>query len=46
MGRDQLPKGGSREIVMDVRNERRQQVLTVTVSLRVERVRPAPACPR
>src|SRR4051794_1840236 len=37
MGRDRLPKRGLREIVMEVRDEDRQQLLTVTVSLHVER---------
>jgi len=40
MGRDRLPKGGSRKINMEVRNEHRQRLLTVTVSLHVERVHP------
>src|SRR4051794_22871626 len=45
MGRDRLPKNDSREIVMEVRNEHRQRVLTITVSLHVERVHPPPVLP-
>ena len=45
IGRDRLPKGGSREINMEVRNEHRQRLLTVTVSLHVERVHPPPELP-
>ena len=37
---DRLPNGKSREIVMEVRDGDRQQLLTVTVSLRVERGSP------
>ena len=45
IGRDRLPKGGSREINMEVLNEHRQRLLTVTVSLHVERVHPPPELP-
>jgi len=37
IARDRLPKGESREIVMEVRDEHRQRMSTVTVSLHVER---------
>jgi hypothetical protein len=45
IGRDKLPKGGLREITAEIRNEHGQRVLTVTLSLNVERVDPAPAWP-
>jgi Domain of unknown function (DUF6894) len=45
IGRDRLPKGEAREIVIEVRNEHGQRVLTVTVSMHVERVHPPPAAP-
>ena len=45
IGRDQLPKGGTREVTIEVRNEHRQRVLTVTVSLHIDRVAPPPAAP-
>jgi len=40
IARDRLPNGKSREIVMEVRDGDRQQLLTVTVSLHVERGSP------
>ena len=40
IGRDALPKGDAREITIEVRNEYRQRVLTVTVSLHLDRVDP------
>jgi hypothetical protein len=46
IGRDKLPKGGLREITAEVRNEHGQRVLTVALSLNVERVDPAPAWPK
>ena len=45
IGRDQLPKGNPRELTVEVRNEHGQRVLTVTVSMKVERVDPEPASP-
>jgi hypothetical protein len=42
IGRDQLPKGGAREVTVDLRNEHRQRVLTVKVSMEVDRVEPPP----
>ncbi len=45
IGRDKLPKGGTRNITIEVRNEHGQRVLTVAVSMRVERVHPPPADP-
>ncbi|MEE1609708.1 DUF6894 family protein [Microvirga sp. CF3016] len=46
IGRDRLPKGDSREIAIEVRDEHRQWVLTVRVSLEVDRVsRPPPRGP-
>ena len=45
IGRDHLPKSDPREITIEVRNEHRQLVLTVTVSMHVERVHPPPVAP-
>jgi hypothetical protein len=45
IGRDRLPKGDAREITIEVRNEHRQRVLTVTVSMQIERVVPSPVAP-
>jgi hypothetical protein len=46
IGRDRLPKGDAREITVEVRNEHRQRVLTVTVSMEIHRVDPEPLPPR
>jgi hypothetical protein len=46
IGRDRLPKGDSREITVEVRNEHRQRVLTVTVTMKIDRVDPSPQPPR
>jgi hypothetical protein len=46
IGRDRLPKGDARDVTVEVRNEHRQRVLTVTVSMQVERVEPPPQPPR
>jgi hypothetical protein len=45
IGRDQLPKGDARAVTVELRNEHRQRVLTVTVSMEIERVDPEPAPP-
>jgi hypothetical protein len=45
MGRDRLPKGEAREITVEVKNEHRQRVLTVTVSMHLDRVYPEPPAP-
>lgn len=45
IGRDRLPSSEIREITVEVRNEHRQRVLTVTVSMEVERVTPEPSPP-
>ena len=45
IGRDRLPKGDSREITVEVRNEHRQRVLTVKVSMDIDRVEPPPQPP-
>jgi hypothetical protein len=42
IGRDGLPRGEAREITMEVHNEHRQRVLTVTVPMNIERVGPSP----
>ena len=44
IGRELLPKGGEREVTVDVRNEQGQHVTTVKVTMQIERVPPeAPA---
>ena len=45
IGRDLLPKGDTREVTIEVCNEHRQRVLTVTVSMHLGRVHPSPAPP-
>lgn len=45
MGRDRLPKGDARDITVEVRNERGQRVLTVRVSMEIDRVAPPPIAP-
>ncbi len=45
IGRDRLPKGDAREVTIEVRNEHRQRVLTVTVSIEIHRVNPQPLPP-
>lgn len=42
IARDRLPKGDSREIAIEVRDEHHQRVLTVRVSLEIVRVEPPP----
>ena len=42
IGRDHLPKGDSREVMLEVMNEHRERVLTVKVSMEVDRVEPPP----
>ena len=42
IGWDRLPKEDSREVTIELRNEHRQRVLTVTVSMDVQRVDPPP----
>lgn len=46
IGRDRLPKGDAREVTVEVRDEHRQRVLTVKVSMEIDRVDPAPEPPR
>ncbi len=45
IGRDRLPKGDAREVTVELRNEHRQRVLTVTVSMEINRVDPEPEPP-
>jgi hypothetical protein len=45
IGRDALPKGDVREIIVEVRNEHHQRVITVTVSMTTQRVEPEPTPP-
>jgi hypothetical protein len=42
---DLLPKGDPRKVTVEVCNEHRQRVLTVTVSMHIERVHPSPVRP-
>ncbi len=46
IGRDRLPKGDAREVTVELKNEYRQRVLTVTVSMEIHRVDPEPLPPR
>ncbi|MCB8822802.1 DUF6894 family protein [Microvirga rosea] len=46
IGRDRLPRGDTREVTVEVKNEYRQRVLTITVSMAIDRVDPAPDPPR
>ncbi|MBM6595073.1 DUF6894 family protein [Microvirga pudoricolor] len=43
IGRDMLPKGDARQITVEMKNERHQRLLTVTVSMEIHRVVPEPA---
>jgi len=45
IGRDRLPKGDTREVTVELRNEHRRRVLTVTVSMDVHRVDTSPEPP-
>ena len=45
IGRDKLPRGGPRDVTVEVRNEHGQRVLTATVSMHIDRVAPPPAAP-
>jgi hypothetical protein len=42
IGRDRLPKGEARAVTVEVKNEHRQRVLRVKVSIEVDRVEPPP----
>ena len=42
IGRDRLPKGEARAVMVELRNEHRQRVLTIKVSMEVDRVEPPP----
>jgi hypothetical protein len=45
IGRELLPKSDLRDVTVEVRNEHKQRVITVTVSMKTERVHPEPAKP-
>jgi hypothetical protein len=45
IGRDRLPKGDARKVTVEIRNEHGQRVVTVTVSMKVERIDPKPVPP-
>jgi hypothetical protein len=42
IGRDHLPRGHAREVTVEVKNEYRQRVLTVTVAIEINRLAPSP----
>ena len=46
IGRSVLPKSDPRAVMLEVRNEHGQWVLTVTVSMDIHRVEPQPKPPR
>jgi len=46
IGRDRLPKGGARNITIEMKNEHHQRVLTVTVTMEIHRVDPESLPPR
>ena len=45
IGRDLLPKGVTRAVTVEVRNQHGQRVITATVTLAVDRVDPEPITP-
>jgi hypothetical protein len=45
IGRDKLPSRNTRSVIVEVRNEYGQRVLTVTVTLDIDRVEPPPTPP-
>jgi hypothetical protein len=45
IGRDRLPSSENRAIIVEVKNQHRQRVMTVTVSLDIVRVKPRPRVP-
>jgi hypothetical protein len=45
IGRDNLPNRKVREIVVEVRNEHKQRVITVAILMRIQRVTPLPEPP-
>ncbi|HVL74287.1 MAG TPA: hypothetical protein VM434_20625 [Beijerinckiaceae bacterium] len=45
IGRDRLPKGDARDVTVEVLNEHRQRVITVTVTMEINRVSPTPLPP-
>jgi hypothetical protein len=42
IGRYRLPKGDAREVTVELKNEHRQRVLTVTITMEIHRVDPPP----
>lgn len=42
IGKDRLPRGDTRDVTVEVRNERRQRVVTVRIELHIDRVHPEP----
>ena len=45
IGRDKLPSSDPRDIIVDLRNEHKQRVITVTVSMRILRITSPPEPP-
>ena len=46
IGRDRLPLSDDRAVTVEVKNEHHQRVLTITISLEVDRVMPEPTRPK
>lgn len=42
LGRDRLPRGDTRDVTVEVRDENQKRVLTVGVTLTIDRVDPQP----
>jgi hypothetical protein len=42
IGKERLPRSDTRDVTVEVRNERRQRVVTVRVELHIDRVHPEP----
>jgi hypothetical protein len=45
IARDELPGSDARDVTVEVRNEHKQRIITVTVTMKTERVSPEPAAP-
>jgi cyanate lyase len=45
IGRDALPKGNVRDVIVEVSNQHRQRIITVRLRMDVDRVTPEPSAP-
>jgi hypothetical protein len=45
ISRDVLPRSDVREVTIEVKNEHRQRIMTVTVTMDIDRVTPVPTPP-